>query len=209
LGRALVGLNSGSSLLSGVTILQQKCSALELSSKYGMAIGMNSIGGLLGPFVGGLLFNSFGFSSPFLFSVIITAVDAVYRLLSCFILRGRVADALTSSASARSFSSREKCKFILQPSTVVVFIISFLNGLVMPSLDPILPLFLDKRLHTSALVVGIVIFTLNLGAAVGCYLGGKIPGIGKIQEYLGKYMNIRKFPIFQSYHLSSFALVKK
>ncbi len=208
MGRALVGFNSGSTLLSGVTILQKKCSALELSSKYGTAIALNSFGGLLGPFIGGVLFNSFGFSAPYLFSVIITAVDAVYRLLSCFILRGRVADAPTSSASVRSFSSREKCKFILQPSTVVVFIISFLNGLVMPSLDPFLPLFLDQRFDISALVVGIVFFTLSLGAAVGCYLGGKIPGYSKIQDYLGKYVSIGIFHISQSYYLSSFELAK-
>ena len=143
-----------------------------------------SIGGLVGPFIGGVLYDTCNFSVPFAFSVAILAVDAAYRLLSFYCFRPKantlfVANVQSSEKAAVSqqpppVNTRQTMCFLFNGTNLIINSTSLANGLVMLSLDPVLPLFLGDSLGASAVITGLVFLTSSLGATVGSIASGKL-----------------------------------
>ncbi|CAL1696710.1 unnamed protein product [Somion occarium] len=81
IARVIQGISSSVVWVVGLALLCDTAPEATVGKQLGLAMTGLSIGFLVGPPVGGALYNAFGFRGPFIFSIIVTAVDFVGRLL--------------------------------------------------------------------------------------------------------------------------------
>ncbi|VDC00288.1 unnamed protein product [Peniophora sp. CBMAI 1063] len=81
LARALQGISSSVVWIVALALLCDTAPEKYVGRQLGMAMTGMTLGMLIGPPVGGALFNRFGFRGPCIFGVIITMIDLVGRLL--------------------------------------------------------------------------------------------------------------------------------
>ncbi|KAI0318746.1 major facilitator superfamily domain-containing protein [Amylostereum chailletii] len=81
LARVLQGISSSVVWTAGLALLCDTTPEKYVGQQLGLAMTGLSLGQLVGPPVGGALFNRFGFRGPCIFGVIMTMVDLLGRLL--------------------------------------------------------------------------------------------------------------------------------
>lgn len=81
LARVIQGISSSAVWIVGLALLCDTTPEHLIGQQLGLAMSGLSLGMLLGPPIGGALYSRFGFRAPFVFTIIITVVDLIGRLL--------------------------------------------------------------------------------------------------------------------------------
>ncbi|EPS99595.1 hypothetical protein FOMPIDRAFT_1124177 [Fomitopsis schrenkii] len=81
IARLLQGLSSTVVWVAGLALLCDTVPESSIGKQLGIAMSGLSLGFLLGPPVAGALYDKFGFHGPFIFGIIVTAVDLIGRFL--------------------------------------------------------------------------------------------------------------------------------
>jgi DHA1 family solute carrier family 18 vesicular amine transporter 1/2 len=160
LARALQGVAAGITWSAGLALLADAYEAVDRGWAMGVSMSAVSAGSLLGPPLGGFLYERAGYEAPFLAMLVLVAIDGVARV--CLI-----------DTSPRPPAASIPMSRLLQDPTArsIAIIIALASG-GLGLLEPTLPLFLSQRLGASASIVGLIFAGSTLAYALTAPLSG-------------------------------------
>lgn len=148
-GRAVQGAGSTASWVAALTVVSDLARPGRKGEAIGFALAANSIGGIGGPALGGVLGGQVSFEAPFL---LVAALAAVMFTLGWAVLpRGRPSPALAEPVAAGGTIAALLRPAVLVPASLTVAGAAFLGAI-----DFAVPLDLDRRLGTEATVIGLL-----------------------------------------------------
>ncbi|WZY00418.1 MFS transporter [Bacillus sp. FSL W7-1360] len=167
--RLLQGFAAAIPWTAGLALLAKTFPQAEQGKAMGLAISGQSAGMLLGPTVGGWLFDIGGFQLPFM---ILSAIIFIVALLSMFLLRH------VKEKTASSFTS----PFVVLRNKNVLIIVgaAAIGASVIASLETRMPFHYDTVFATSAAGIGLLFLVITLT------LGAFSPIIGALSTKLGE-----------------------
>ena len=166
--RSLQGLAAAITWTSGLAILADLYPSEERGKAMGLALSGQAAGILLGPTIGGWMYQLGGYKLPFLFATALAIADGMLRF---FLLRDLPEN--KSSKFLSSFGLLRNRSLLLISGIVVI-------GAAVPSvLEPTLPLHLHEKFNAGPGLIGMLfaIPTLAYGLAT--------PWIGKLSSKIG------------------------
>ncbi|RCX22521.1 multidrug resistance protein [Fontibacillus phaseoli] len=166
--RSLQGLAAAVTWTSGLAILADLYSSEERGKAMGLALSGQAAGILLGPTIGGWLYELGGYQLPFLFAAGLALVDGLLRI---FLLRDLPENKTSSFLSP--FGLLRNRSLLLITGVVII-------GAAVPSvLEPTLPIHLQQEFGAKPGMIGMLfaIPTLAYGLAT--------PVIGKLSSKIG------------------------
>jgi DHA1 family solute carrier family 18 vesicular amine transporter 1/2 len=143
LARALQGLSAGVSWTAGLALIAATHSVEQRGKAMGAALASAAIGVLLGPPLGGVLFDHWGLRVPFLVAAALAALDGLARLL--LIRRG-----------ARPEQSLALRPLLRDARTLPVLGLTLLGSMLIAFLEPVLPLHLVQKLAATPTSIGLL-----------------------------------------------------
>ena len=168
--RALQGVSSAASWVAGLALLARVYPASERGRAMGIAVAGTALGTLLGPPLGGFLYDLGGERLPFLVAAGIAAADGLARLF--LISDDNPEDEVREALAFRVlFSDR----LVLWGGVAVLF-----AAAAKSLIEPVLPLHLSEGLGASASAVGLLFGAATLG------YGLCAPAIGTLSDRLGR-----------------------
>ncbi|GGE57362.1 MFS transporter [Priestia taiwanensis] len=145
LARALQGIAAAATWTAGLALLADVYPKEERGKAMGIALSGQAAGMLLGPTMGGWLYELGGYHLPFIIAAAIALLDGLLRLILLRDLPEAVKESTTSPFAL--LKNRE----LLMIACVVLI------GAAVPSiLEPTLPLFLEETLHLSPGMIGLL-----------------------------------------------------
>ncbi|KAF9175857.1 hypothetical protein BGX20_009977 [Mortierella sp. AD010] len=188
ISRFCAGLAGGTMMTLGFALLSDTYPANQLGVQMGKVMIGHTFGMMAGPPLGGILQDHLGVKAPYVFCLILIAIDLCARLL---IIEPRSAkvkaikeyekqleqerqkERENSSDSINGTlvcppTPRKAAKFstlkglLTNKRLVTALFVSFLEAFLVAALEPILPLYLEKRFHLSETLIGIVFLALSL-----------------------------------------------
>ncbi|MEK4327044.1 MFS transporter [Paenibacillus sp. FSL R7-0297] len=166
--RTLQGLAAAVTWTSGLAILADLYPSKERGKAMGLALSGQAAGILLGPTIGGWMYQLGGYKLPFLFAAALAIADGMLRI---FLLRDLPEK--KSGAFLSSFGLLRNRSLLLISGVVII-------GAAIPSvLEPTLPLHLQEKFNAEPGFIGMLfaIPTLSYGLAT--------PWIGKLSSKIG------------------------
>lgn len=184
--RVLQGLSSSVVWVVGLALLCERTPKEVIGRQLGIVMTGFSIGIILGPPLGGLLYDRFGYRAPFVFGIAVAFLDFVGRLLiiepksgsvECVeVSVAQIANDQTSAASIPMTSrsgqpadidsdSQEKVQLSLwqvlvqlakAPRALSALFVTMTSGLVCATVEPALPLRLQDVWHLNSTHAGVV-----------------------------------------------------
>lgn len=170
LARTLQGVSSAASWVAGLALLARVYPAAERGRAMGLAVAGTALGTLLGPPLGGILYDLGGPRLPFFVAAGIAAADGLARLVLISVEK-REGDVQEAFAFRTLFSDR----FVLLGGAAVL-----LAAASKALIEPVLPLHLSEELGASASEVGLLFGVATLG------YGLCAPAIGALSDRLGR-----------------------
>ncbi|KWX74763.1 MFS transporter [Paenibacillus jilunlii] len=166
--RALQGLAAAITWTSGLAILADLYPSEERGKAMGLALSGQAAGILLGPSLGGWMYQLGGYKLPFLFAAVLAIADGVLRV---FLLRDL--PERTSGTFLSSFGLLRNRSLLLICGVVVI-------GSAIPSvLEPTLPLHLQEKFNAEPGFIGMLFAIPTLSYALAT------PWIGKLASKIG------------------------
>ncbi|MFN0071742.1 MAG: MFS transporter [Chloroflexota bacterium] len=162
LARLLQGVAAAITWSAGLAMIADAFDSESRGWAMGVAMAGVSAGSLLGPPVGGLLYELGGYQLPFLVATALVLLDGVVR----FILIEAPVARLPPQTSFQSLLGDPTARMI-----ALVIVISA-GGLGV--LEPTLPLFLERELHTGAGTVGLLFAVATLTYTLTSPLSGRL-----------------------------------
>ncbi len=148
-GRAVQGAGSTASWVAALTVVSDLARPGRKGEAIGFALAANSIGGIGGPALGGVVGGQLSFEAPFL---LVTAIAAGMFALGYAVLpRGRPAAEIAQPVAAGGTVAALLRPAVLVPASLTVAGAAFLGAI-----DFSVPLDLDRRLGTGATVIGLL-----------------------------------------------------
>ncbi|MHA6533155.1 MFS transporter [Paenibacillus sp. BAC0078] len=166
--RALQGLAAAITWTSGLAILADLYPSDERGKAMGLALSGQAAGILLGPSLGGWMYQLGGYRLPFLFAAALAVADGMLRVFLLRDLPEKKSDTFRSS-----FGLLRNRGLLLISGVVII-------GAAIPSvLEPTLPLHLQEKFNAEPGFIGMLfaIPTLSYGLAT--------PWIGKLSGTIG------------------------
>jgi len=170
IARSLQGIAAAITWTAGLALLADLYPSEERGRVMGLALSGMSLGTLLGPTIGGWLFQIGGYQLPFLIAAGIVLFDGILRI----VLIKDVPHQKTESIFA-------SLKIVKNPQILVMSSIIILGATIPCILESTYPLFLDSKLHFSPLTIGLLFAIPTL-----CY-GITAPFIGKFSSRIGNF----------------------
>ncbi|HLZ55363.1 MAG TPA: MFS transporter [Ktedonosporobacter sp.] len=172
-GMLISGLMPASMAIVGDTI------PLEKQGRWiGFITTAQAIGFALGPAIGGFLYQSLGFTSPFLFSA---GIALVASLLAIFMVPETLPEHVRAEARQQKANRGSKAKTTRELSFVGLIllfapflVIDFGMIFTYPFVFPQYPFFFEKVLHYSTAQYGMIISTYGLALAVFPFFLGRL-----------------------------------
>ncbi|RKO88870.1 major facilitator superfamily domain-containing protein [Blyttiomyces helicus] len=179
------GISGGISWTIGFCMLADIFPASELGGVMGQALSANTLGFLVGPPLGGILFDWYGFTAPFLFCSALALIDLAGRLF----IRPKVTsinyDAPedteersplisdhTRSASPSSSSRTNMIELLCDPQVLCTCTTIVLGATAFSGIEPTLPIYLEEVFGASPSTVGLLWIAIIVpNAVVGIYAG--------------------------------------
>jgi multidrug resistance protein len=143
LARALQGLSAGVSWTAGLALIATTHSLEQRGKAMGAALASAAIGVLLGPPLGGFLFDRWGLRVPFLVAAALAALDGLARVL---LIRD----------GARPEQSLALRPLLRDARTVPVLGLTLLGSMLIAFLEPVLPLHLVHKLAATPTSIGLL-----------------------------------------------------
>lgn len=158
--RLLQGVSAAATWTAGLALLADMFPSETRGKSMGSALAGMSIGSLVGPPLGGLLFEWGGYKLPFLVAVSFAVLDAV-------------AQAVLLTEPVRQAEKKPVLIPLLRNRMVMATIGAVALGIgAMSLLEPTLPLYLQNRLGTSPGIIGLLFGVSTLSYSVSAPLSG-------------------------------------
>ncbi|MCK9169390.1 MAG: MFS transporter [Treponema sp.] len=168
--RSLQGISAAITWTAGFALLADLFPSEERGKVMGIALSGQSVGTLIGPTIGGWLYQTGGYELPFLAATGLAVIDGLLRI---FLIKDVPHK---KSESIRSSLSLLKNHRLLSIVGVVII------GASIPCvLEPTLPLRLQRGMHVSSLVTGLLFAVPTTAYAISA------PFIGSISQRTGHY----------------------
>lgn len=158
--RVLQGASAAVSWTAGLALLAASFPAERRNAAMGKTMAAMSAGTLLGPPLGGLLFERGGRAAPFLLGAAVAAMDAAARLL---LLKKAAVEGPREKASA----------LVRAPGMGLCLAMAALGAAVVAALEPVLPQVASSLYGSSPTVIGSLFAAATLATVVVYPLAGK------------------------------------
>eukprot|EP00834_Sanchytrium_tribonematis_P000311 NODE_6_length_70510_cov_1.054395.p16 type:complete len:444 gc:universal NODE_6_length_70510_cov_1.054395:26670-25339(-) len=173
IARFLQGFSSSASWTTSLALCADVC-INDLGKNMGFVFSFNSMGFLLGPVIGGYLYEHHGFQIPFYLLAVLCIIGIIYRLfvdekpLTDLKLEWIAEQSNSDCSGSSSIWTLLSDRRILLGLTIVIITEGILAGI-----EPVLPLFLHEYLGSTPTQVGIfmilaalpnVLFASKIGA---------------------------------------------
>ncbi|MDK2989209.1 MAG: hypothetical protein PWR16_738, partial [Methanoculleus sp.] len=162
--RTVQGVSAAATWSAGLALLADTCDPSRLGEKMGVALSAVGLGTVLGPVVGGLLFEYAGYMATFLVPAVLVA--SVGLLVFAVPVRTCRAD-----GSPRRSPVLPRGVFLpLAACAAAIIMVSGTYGVV----DPYLPVYLHAAFSTSPATIGLVFAVLAVAAILAQPVAGRI-----------------------------------
>ena len=179
IARFLQGLSSSASWTTSLALCADVC-INDLGKNMGLVFSFNSLGFLIGPVIGGIIYEHYGFEMPFYLLAILCIFGIVFRIivdekpltdLKLDWLNDQNDETSQESASGSSLWSVVSDKRIMLGLFIVIVTESILAGI-----EPVIPLYLQDELNATPSQVG---FFMILAALPNVLFASKIGGFSE------------------------------
>ena len=169
LARMLQGISAAATWTAGLALLADVFPLQERGKAMGIALSGQAVGMLLGPTIGGFLYQWGGYHLPFIFASAIALIDGVLRIT------------LLHDEPKQDTEQRVSYRSILKMRSLFMIIGIIIIGAALPSaLEPTLPLYLHNVLNASSGTIGLLFAVPTLA------YGFTAPVIGTLSNKLGR-----------------------
>ncbi|WP_257151736.1 MFS transporter [Bacillus pseudomycoides] len=169
LARMLQGISAAATWTAGLALLADVFPLQERGKAMGLALSGQAAGMLLGPTIGGALYQWGGYHLPFIIAASIALIDGILRIT------------LLHNEPKSSSNQRISYRSILNMRSLFIMIGIIILGSALPSaLEPTLPLYLQDTLHLSPGTIGLLFAVPTLA------YGFTAPIIGTLSTKIGR-----------------------
>ncbi|MDF2084346.1 MULTISPECIES: MFS transporter [Bacillus] len=169
LARMLQGISAAATWTAGLALLADVFPLQERGKAMGLALSGQAAGMLLGPTIGGALYQWGGYHLPFIIAASIALIDGILRIT------------LLHNEPTSSSNQRISYRSILNMRSLFIMIGIIILGSALPSaLEPTLPLYLQDTLHLSPGTIGLLFAVPTLA------YGFTAPIIGTLSTKIGR-----------------------
>lgn len=173
LARSLQGISAAITWTAGFALLADLFPSQERGKVMGIALSGQSIGTLIGPTVGGWLYQLGGYKVPFLAATGLAIIDGLLRILLIKDVPHEKSESVLSSLN------------LLKNRRLLIIIGVVIIGASIPCvLEPTLPLRLQKGMNISSGVTGLLFAIPTLAYAISA------PVIGSLSQRIGHYKSM-------------------
>ena len=166
LARFLQGAAAGLAWTAALAMISDIYPASQLGYRMSLAEAIGGAGGgLAGPVVGGIGFDTIGVRPTFLIAAAVPALVALPILLTPETRRPRVGKSVARRTALVRVMGQPRARVAI--AALIVF------AVVLSLLEPLLPLDLDRRLELSATAIGVVFAMLILADLITAPLAGR------------------------------------
>ncbi|KAI8924529.1 major facilitator superfamily domain-containing protein [Entophlyctis helioformis] len=182
-GRILQGASSGGVWTLGMSIIVVRFNANELGQAMGIVLAGYTAGGLLGPPLGGILYERLGYQAPFIFSGALALLDLFGLLLleEAAVVnesrgvtqqskQGETDRDLDSSAARKAPTNM--LQVLIVPSIVIVNVLTILTGTVLASIEATLPLRLKDHYGFNVETIGLAFMAIQVPSTMFSPIAG-------------------------------------
>ncbi|KAF9585800.1 hypothetical protein BGW38_000700 [Lunasporangiospora selenospora] len=177
----------------GFALLSDTFPANQLGTEMGKVLIGQSLGLMAGPPLGGILKEHIGPRAPYIFCLILIAIDLIARLLIIEPRSDKIkairafqklqqqggpqsaADPQSTTASTTTNSNPKKSSTIKgllkNKRLVTALLISFVNAFLVAALEPVMPLYFSKRFNLSETQIGLTFLAISLPTFVSPLAG--------------------------------------
>ncbi|WP_100330771.1 MFS transporter [Bacillus xiapuensis] len=174
LARLLQGFAAAIPWTAGLALLAEVFSKEERGKAMGMAMSGQAGGILLGPPIGGWLYDFGGYQFPFFVATGIALITAIL----CLVLLRKIPE-----TKSESFIS--PFKILRNRNVLIIAGVAVVGASVFASIEPTLPIHFNENLEISAGAIGLLFVVVTLG------YGLTSPLIGSISTNIGHVKTIR------------------
>ncbi|MEH7458093.1 MFS transporter [Bacillus sp. JJ1127] len=169
LARMLQGLAAAATWTAGLALLADVFPMQDRGKAMGLALSGQAAGMLLGPTIGGLLYQWGGYHLPFIVAATIALIDGILRMT------------LLRNEPKYNTNQRISYRSIFKMHSLFIVIGVIILGAALPSaLEPTLPLYLQDTLHLSPGTIGLLFAIPTLA------YGLTAPIIGTLSTKIGR-----------------------
>ncbi|KAF9116483.1 hypothetical protein BGX27_002155 [Mortierella sp. AM989] len=190
IARFCAGLAGGTMMTLGFALLSDTYPANQLGVQMGKVMIGHTLGMMAGPPLGGILQEHVGVKAPYVFCLILIAIDLIARLLIIEPRSAKVKAIKEFERQQEQERQREQQETeetngsingTLRPSTpektvnvstmrglltnkrlITALFVSFLDAFLVAAIEPVLPLYLKKRFHLSETMIGLTFLALSM-----------------------------------------------
>jgi MFS family permease len=141
----------------------------------GMVMAGYGFGFILGPFIGGLLFDMWGFAAPFIAS---SSMGLIALVFACLMVPETYTGAARSKIKVKSTQPKQKAfsmGYLPKPliTLIVLMLVSFILTFTFAFISPVMVFYVYNDLKFSATQFGLLVGVLGLAMVLGqIFLGG-------------------------------------
>lgn len=168
--RSLQGISAAITWTAGFALLADLYPAQERGKVMGIALSGQSIGTLIGPSIGGWLYQFGGYKAPFLAATGVALIDGLLRILLIKDVPHEKTESLLSSL-----------KLLKNRQLLIIVGVVVIGASVPCVLEPTLPLHLQTGMNVSVGVTGLLFAIPTLAYAVSA------PVIGSLSQRIGHH----------------------
>lgn len=172
LGRVLDGLTAAATWTVALALIADRFPDEVLGEKMGFAMAAAAVGGMAGPLVGGVLYDTIGYRAPF---YAVAAACALGGALSLFLREDRT---LFTRSSLQLVDS---IRLVFKNRTIrLVCLVIVITTIGMGLIEPTLPIYLEENFSMSSTGIGLIFLVLTV-----CF-GAASPLVGRLSDRLGR-----------------------
>ncbi|GAM27334.1 hypothetical protein SAMD00019534_105090 [Acytostelium subglobosum LB1] len=184
------GVSSAVSWVVGLALIADIYPPERLGTVIGSVVGGNAIGAPVGPLIGGILYEHFGYRVPFLVACGITAFDLFIRLVfvsddaikrhkqrkEAHVEKSLKAQDKDGAKAAAKEAARGQSffKMAFNFKVIVLCLTIIIQYACFAALEPTIPLYLKRTYNSSSTVISLMFATMTLPAVFIAPLSGKL-----------------------------------
>ncbi|HOB18178.1 MAG TPA: MFS transporter [Candidatus Methanoculleus thermohydrogenotrophicum] len=196
--RTVQGISAAATWSAGLALLADTTDPSRLGERMGISLSAVGLGTVLGPVVGGLLFEYLGYTATFLVPAVVVAT------VGLLVLAIPVRSCRREESQERAGMLPRRCLLPLAACAATTVGVSGTYGV----LDPYLPVYLHAMFSASPTTIGLVFAVLAIAAAIAQPMVGRIYDRHGGSRYLiGGGLLLSGAAIFAAMHAPTLPLV--
>ncbi|KAI8095060.1 major facilitator superfamily domain-containing protein [Gilbertella persicaria] len=169
MARLCQGVSAGASWTIGLGMLADAFPNETLGRVMGTVILAHTIGFVLGPVIGGMLYEYGGMSAPFYFC---SFFGLLTLLGSIWIAEpSPVQPTLEESTPLMTSRKNELIRLVQHRRILACVICCFVTSVALAGIEPALPIYLSEKYHASTSTIGIIFVSLVIPCFLGLFTG--------------------------------------